>query len=85
MVLLSRLIRFQPFGGVIETSPARRAWTEASRTSPVAVVAGRETVSADPEIVLVTTAPSEGSAALSAGPDPEIVTPRTNASTMKGR
>jgi hypothetical protein len=83
-VLLSRLIRFQPLGGLIETLPANLACTEARRTSPAAVDLGRATVSVEPEVVSVTTAPGAGNA-LSARPDPEIVTPRKNASATKGR
>jgi hypothetical protein len=81
--LLSRLIRLQPLGAVIETFPERRAWTDATSTSPLAVVAGRGTVSVDPNVVAVTTPPPDGRA-LSARPDPEMATPRTSASTRNG-
>jgi hypothetical protein len=47
-VLLSRLISDQPLGAVIVAEPGNRAYTEATSTSPEAVVLGRETASVEP-------------------------------------
>jgi hypothetical protein len=81
--LLSRLIRLQPLGAVISLLLDKRALTDATSTSPTAVVAGRLSVKAVPQVDAVETAPPEGRA-LSAGPAPEIVAPRTSASANNG-
>jgi hypothetical protein len=77
-VLLSRLIRFQPAGGVIDAVLGRRASTEAMSTSPPVVVAGRVSVRLVPNELAVVTAPPEGRA-LRAGAAPETAMPRTSA------
>ena len=76
-MLLSRLIRLQPLGGLIEPTPDRRASTEATRTSPLATAGGRRTVRFGPNPEVVTTSAMKG-CALSAGPDPATVTPSTS-------
>jgi hypothetical protein len=69
---------------VIEAVPESRASMEATSTSPAAVVAGRRTVSVDPNVEADATAPAEGKP-LKAGPDPAIVTPRISANATNGR
>jgi hypothetical protein len=81
-VLLSRLIKFQPSGAVIEAVAGSRASTEAISTSPPAVVAGRFSVRLVPNVLAVVTAPPEGKA-LRAGAAPETAMPRTRANPRK--
>ncbi len=82
--LLSRLIRIQPLGALIDASAGRRASTEAISTSPGTTPAGRGTLSVDPKVVAVAMAPPEGRA-LKARPDPVVSTPITteSASTIR--
>jgi hypothetical protein len=63
--------------------PDRRASIDATSTSPAVVVVGRAIVTVEPNVLAVVTAAPEGSA-LSAGPDPAMVTPRTSARARNG-
>ena len=78
-VLLSRLIRIQPVGAVIDASADKRASTEAMSTSPATTPTGRGTLSVDPETVAVAMAPPEGRT-LEARPDPVVSMPMTTES-----
>ena len=81
--LLSRRTRLQPLGAAIDALPDRRAFTDATSTSPAAVVDGRWIDRLVPEVEAVATAPPAGSA-LSAGPAPDTAAPRTRASARNG-
>ena len=61
-----------------------RASSTVKSTSPVVVPTGSEMVSVDPTVVAITTDPADGRA-LSARPDPDVITPRTSASARNAR